>query len=119
MWSGSCFSNVCKERHSPHVRGARHFGENAPTTRSQENIVLTALILVCSLAVTPDLTACTQSNAVHTMHVPEQFGNPVTCFMHGEAFLAGTSIGQDLAEDERVKVVCVRTKRTASVAPAL
>jgi hypothetical protein len=77
--------------------------------------VLTALILVCSLATTPDLAACTQNNAVHTMYVPEEFGNPMTCFMHGEAFLAGTSIGQDLAEDERVKVVCVRAKKTASM----
>jgi hypothetical protein len=83
--------------------------------------VLTALILICSLAVTPDLAACSQSNAVHTMYVPEEFGNPVTCFMHGEAFVAGTSIGQDLAENERVKVVCVPRKRktTASAIPTI
>ena len=42
------------------------------------------------------------------MFVPEQFGNPVTCFMHGQAYLAETSIGQEIGEDERVKVVCVR-----------
>jgi hypothetical protein len=71
-------------------------------------LVLTALILVCSLAVTPDLAACSQSNAVHTMFVPEQFGNPVTCVMHGQAYLAETSIGQEIGQDERVKVVCIR-----------
>jgi len=79
------------------------------------------LILICSLAVTPDLAACSQSNAVHSMYVPEEFGNPVTCFMHGEAFVAGTSIGQELAENERVKVVCVpsRRKTTASAIPTI
>jgi hypothetical protein len=71
-------------------------------------LVLTALILVCSLAVTPDLAACSQSNAVHTMFVPEQFGNPVTCVMHGQAYLAETSIGQEIGQDERVKVVRIR-----------
>ena len=83
--------------------------------------MLTALILVCSLAVTPDLAACSQSNAVHTMNVPEEFGNPVTCLMHGQAYVAETSIGQDLAADERVKVVCVRrqSKAAASAAPSL
>jgi hypothetical protein len=82
--------------------------------------VLTALILVCSLAVTPDLAACSQSNAVHAMNVPEEFGNPVTCFMHGQAYVAGTSIGQDLAADERVKVVCVRRQsQAASAVPSL
>jgi hypothetical protein len=42
------------------------------------------------------------------MQVPADFGNPVTCFMHGQANLAQTTIGQKLGEDERVKVVCAR-----------
>jgi len=74
--------------------------------------VLTALILVCSLAVTPDLSDCSQSNAVDTMYVPEQFANPATCFLHGQAYLAETAIGRDIAQDERVKVVCVHRKPT-------
>ena len=73
--------------------------------------MLTAMILVCSLAVTPDLAACSQSNAIHTMFVPEQFTNPVTCVLHGQAYLAETSIGYDIAQDERVKIVCVRNSR--------
>ena len=72
--------------------------------------MLTALILVCSLAVTPDLSDCSQSNAVDAMYVPEQFANPATCFMHGQAYLAETSIGHDISQDERVKVVCVHRK---------
>jgi hypothetical protein len=79
--------------------------------------VLTALILVCSLAATPDISACDKSNAIHTLRVPEEFANPVTCFMHGQAYLAETSIGQDVTSDERIKVMCVRgvSRSTASV----
>ena len=73
--------------------------------------MLMALVLVCSLQVTPDLVDCSRTNAVSVMRVPEEFGNPVTCFLHGQAYLAGTSIGSDLAENERVKVICARTQR--------
>ena len=81
--------------------------------------MLTALILICSLAATPDLAACDQSTAVTTMNVPEEFGNPATCFMHGQAYLAETSIGRDLDANERIKVVCARKplKATAATLP--
>ena len=61
-----------------------------------------------SLAITPELRECTRDNATNVMQVPEEFGNPATCMLHGEAFIAGTSMGQILASDERVKVMCVR-----------
>ena len=70
--------------------------------------MLVALILVCSLASIPDLAACTQDNAVEVMYVPNTFANPVTCVMHGQVFLAETSIGLDLAQNEAVKVICMR-----------
>jgi len=70
--------------------------------------MLTALILICSLEATPDFASCTHDNAVIAMRVPESFGNPGMCFMHGQAYLADTSFGRDLADNERVKVVCVR-----------
>ncbi len=73
-----------------------------------ELVVLTALILICSLAVSADLSACDQSTAVDVMHVPIESANPATCFLQGQAFLAGTSLGRDLADNERVKVVCTR-----------
>jgi len=78
--------------------------------------VLTALILICSFAATPDLAACNQTNAVSVISVPEDFGNPATCFMHGQAYLAETSLGRDLTAGEHDKVVCARklTKATAS-----
>jgi hypothetical protein len=72
--------------------------------------MLTALVLICSLAVTPDLRDCTRANATVAMRVPDDFANPATCFMHGQAYLAQTSIGQELAENERVKVVCARSE---------
>ncbi len=49
---------------------------------------LTALVLVCSLAIAPDLGGCNGDNAVDVMRVPDQFGNPATCFMMGQAYLA-------------------------------
>ena len=70
--------------------------------------MLTAMILICSLATTPDIESCTKDNAVDALRVPESFANPVTCFMHGQAYLAETSLGRDVTEDERIKVVCVR-----------
>jgi hypothetical protein len=71
--------------------------------------MLTALILICSLQTTPDIRSCTRDNAVDAMQVPESFASPATCFMRGQAYLADTSLGRDLTENERVKVVCVRT----------
>jgi hypothetical protein len=70
--------------------------------------MLTALILVCSVAVTPELRDCDRSNAIHLLQLPEQTGNPLMCMMHGQAYLAGTVIGRELREDERVKLMCVR-----------
>jgi hypothetical protein len=75
--------------------------------RSEVLTMLTALVLVCSMAVTPDLRECNRDNAVQVLQVPEEFALPEMCLMHGQAFLAGTSIGQDLAKNERVKVMCI------------
>ena len=83
-----------------------------------ELMMLTALILICSAAVTPDLRDCTPDNATAVMRVPAEFRNPATCFMHGQAYLAETSIGQELGDNDRIKVVCARTKTIdASIPP--
>jgi hypothetical protein len=82
--------------------------------------MLTALVLVCSLAATPDLAACNRDNAVDVMRVPEEFGNPATCFMNGQAYLAQTEIGRQLGADDRVKVICMPSKMVEmTVRPAL
>jgi hypothetical protein len=75
-----------------------------------EDVMLTALVLICSMAVTPDLRDCSRANASAVMRVPAEFGNPATCFMHGQAYLAETSIGQELTATERVKIVCARSE---------
>jgi hypothetical protein len=80
------------------------------SARRMELTMLTALVLICSVAVTPDLRDCTRDNATAVMRVPAEFGNPATCFMHGQAYLAETSIGQELAKHDRVKVVCARSE---------
>jgi hypothetical protein len=81
--------------------------------------MLTALILVCSLAASPDLGACTRDNATEVLQVPTTFTNPVTCFMNGQAYLADTSIGRDLSAGEAVKIICVRSQATLEgAAPA-
>jgi hypothetical protein len=82
-------------------------------------MMLTALVLICSVAITPDLGECTRTNATAVMRVPAEFGNPVTCFMHGQAFLAGSSIGQDLADSERIKIVCARSDTVGASIPRL
>lgn len=72
--------------------------------------MLTALVLICSVAITPDVPDCNRDNATAVMRVPANFGNPATCFMHGQAYLAQTSLGQELSENDRVKLVCVPNK---------
>lgn len=68
--------------------------------------MLTALVLVCSVLVTPDLRDCDETNARIVMLAPEAFASPVTCAMHGQAYIAQTAMGENLASSDRVKVVC-------------
>ena len=77
--------------------------------------MLTALVLVCSIALTPDLRDCTRENATAVMRLPAESGNPATCFMLGQAFLAQSSIGQELGDNDRVKVVCARSETVDAV----
>lgn len=73
--------------------------------------MLTALVLICSLATTPDIRDCNVANAADVMRVPGEYALPTTCFMRGQAFLAETSIAQDLREDDRVRIVCTHERR--------
>jgi hypothetical protein len=79
--------------------------------------MLTALILICSVSVTPDIRDCTRDNAADVMRVPTEFANPMTCFLHGQAFLAETSLAQDLRENDRIKIVCARSQSVAAKVP--
>jgi hypothetical protein len=76
--------------------------------------MLTALVLVCSLAATPDLRTCDETNAVDVMRVPDEYGSPASCFMEGQAYVAQTALGRDFTADDRVKVVCTPSKKLAA-----
>jgi hypothetical protein len=80
--------------------------------------MLTALVLICAAAAAADPQDCTRSNANTVLHVPAEFGNPATCFMHAQAYLAGSSIGRDLDPGERVRIVCVRSGTSAAAVRA-
>ena len=72
--------------------------------------MLTALILICSLATAaPNLADCTRDNALDVVYVPATFATPANCLMHGQAYLAGSEMGRNLTRNEAVKVVCVRS----------
>ena len=81
--------------------------------------MLTALVLVCSAAVTPDLRDCTRYNATAVMRVPAEFGHPATCLMQGQAYLAGSSIGRELGDNDQVKIVCARSQMVDASIPRL
>ena len=87
--------------------------EGRPQPESR-HIMLTALVLVCSLTLTPDLSSCDQSNALDVIRIAEEFGSPGSCLMHGQAYLAQTEIGRQLGTDERVKIACSRTSKIVS-----
>jgi hypothetical protein len=74
--------------------------------------MITALILICSVAA----TACTRDNAATVIRVPSDCGTPATCFMSAQAYLAQTSLGRELGPDDQVKIVCVRSGNGAAEA---
>jgi hypothetical protein len=60
--------------------------------------MLTALILVCSLATISD--DCTRDNALDVVYVPATFDSPAACMMRAQAYVANSSIGRDLTKSE-------------------
>ena len=70
--------------------------------------MLTALILVCSLATVSNFGDCTRDNALDVVYVPATFASPVTCLMYAQAYVADSSIGRDLPQNEGLKVICLR-----------
>ncbi len=76
--------------------------------------MLMALILICSTAGVSNPGDCAPKNARLVMRVPAEFGNPITCYMHAQAYVAETSFGQDLDSKEIVKIMCVRREEAAA-----
>jgi hypothetical protein len=71
--------------------------------------MLTAMVLICSVAITPDFETCSREYAVAVIRVPAEFENVKSCFMRGQAYVADTAIAQNLGRDEWIKVVCTRS----------
>ena len=69
--------------------------------------MLVAVVLICSLASVPNPNDCTRNSATAVMRMPAEFGSPVACFTHGQAYLAASSVGQELGANDYAKVVCV------------
>ena len=65
-------------------------------------------------AAAADPRDCTRSNANTMMRVPTEFGNPATCFMHAQAYIAETSFGQELDRKDLVRIMCVRRDAAAA-----
>src|SRR5262245_38018884 len=140
-WHCSCFSSRdmsskrdpgASKESQPTSIAAPPSGEAAPLhaasvaaaslplcSRTTELTMLTALVLICSVAVTPDLRDCTRYNATAVMRLPAEFANPATCFIQGQAYLAGTSIGRELGDNDRVKIVCARSEMVGASIPRL
>ena len=74
-------------------------------------MAFSAIILVCSVVLTPLLGDCTPDNAVTTLRVPGMEIHPAICMMHAQAYLANSEIGRTLTEQERIKIVCVGSRR--------
>jgi hypothetical protein len=81
--------------------------------------MLTALVLVCSIATTPNLRDCDTNNARMIMRVPEPYASPAACAMQGQAYLAETAIGRSLGSNDRVKVVCMLQSQAAEAMATL
>jgi hypothetical protein len=79
--------------------------------------MLTGVVLICSAAVVADPHECTLSNANTVLRVPVEFGTPATCFMHAQAYLAGSSIGRELDVSERVRIIRVPRERIIASTP--
>src|SRR5687767_8030291 len=78
----------------------------------EEGCLLNAFIFVCTVLATPDLRNCNETNARVVMVAPQEFASPVTCALHGQAYVAETAIGRNLGASDRVKVVC-RPRRSS------
>ena len=73
--------------------------------------MLTAIVLICSLAASPDLSdfsTCTRENAIDVIVVPGEWRNPIACMRDSLAYVAETEIGQSLTANEIVHAICER-----------
>ena len=71
---------------------------------------LTAIILVCSAALTrPDCTTTTATDMLMGLDA----NTPIECLMNSEALIAQSGLASQLEKDQYLKVVCVRKETVA------
>jgi hypothetical protein len=76
--------------------------------------MMTALVLICSLAKTPLAMDCGTDNAVDVLKVPGEYSSLVTCFTRAQAFIGESRY--ELAVDHYLKVACGKPRLPANVA---
>jgi hypothetical protein len=77
--------------------------------------MMSALVLVCQLSVTPHLADCDLDNAVDQLAVPGEFHSPFHCLRDAEAFFAAAYPLETIAADQGIKVVCRRPSTPKTV----
>jgi hypothetical protein len=81
--------------------------------------MLKVILLICAANIAPG--DCRPETATYLLNGPDAT-NEVSCGMQSQAYLAQTWIGRSLAEDEYLKIVCLRgpdrrTRQEASTRP--
>jgi hypothetical protein len=66
--------------------------------------MMTALVLICSLAKTPLATDCGTGNAIDVLRVPGEYSSMVTCFTRAQAFVGESRY--EVTADRYIKVLC-------------
>jgi hypothetical protein len=69
--------------------------------------MLTALILVCSFAHTPDRSDCDMTSALYYDRAPDASALPMMCFKYGQEY-AATEMRQ-LHDGEYYRIVCMHS----------
>lgn len=67
--------------------------------------MLKVILLICAASIAPG--DCQPETATYLLNGPDAT-NEVSCGMQSQAYLAQTWIGRSLAEDEYLKIVCLR-----------
>lgn len=69
--------------------------------------MLTAMVLICSVANTPNIADCSRAPSMSFGYLScSRTRSRASCM--GRPYVAGSAVGRDLTENERVKVVCLR-----------
>jgi hypothetical protein len=70
--------------------------------------MFTALILACSLVITPDLALCTVDNAVQFAELHRTFATETECRAQGEQFGQIALPRPIIPDEDRIKVICTK-----------